>query len=227
MKEIKCQLCVKDVFIYRTVSWAPIPYKNLRYRLDTMTYSTLQINIKQWHALYFTTISPQNATILSWADQVKRSILSPNVGKNSFSKPPLKFKTANSCYPYLVLSSRKHTQILSYGNNADFFCQLIQKNPAEWMSHCLTFRDTAFWLKKFLDLRLEQAWPEHYSEHYFPKKKRFFKGFLKTDVTFGSFAYLYQFLNFDFHSFGQFILWSQRAIVLVTKCVFKLIFAPS
>ena len=31
----KRQLCVKDVFIYQTVSWAPIPYKNLRYRLDT------------------------------------------------------------------------------------------------------------------------------------------------------------------------------------------------
>ena len=125
MKEIKCQLCVKDVFIYRTVSWAPIPYKNLRYRLDTMTYSTLQINIKQLHALYCTTISPQNGTILSWADQVKRSILWPNVGKNSFSKPPLKFKTANSCYPYLVLSSRKHNQILSY-------IEIMQIFSASW-----------------------------------------------------------------------------------------------
>ena len=51
----------------------------------------------------------------------------------------------------------------------------------------LTFHDTDFGLKKFLDLRLEQA----YAEYYLPKKKWFFKGLLKTDVTFGSFAYLY------------------------------------
>ena len=45
----------------------------------------------------------------------------------------------------------------------------------------LTFHDTDFGLKKFLDLRLEQAYAEYL----------FFKGLLKTDVTFGSFAHLY------------------------------------
>ena len=157
MKEIKRQLCVKDVFIYWTVSWAPIPYKNLRYRLDTMTYSTLRINIKQLHACSLLLIPQYHHKMEPFFHEQIRSkdqSCHQTNEKTVFATHPLSSKQrTNAIHNSLFLPEN----ILSY-------IEIMQIFSASWskriqLSGCysLTFRDTDFWLKKFLDLRLEQA----------------------------------------------------------------------